>query len=133
MYRIDAVLRLPDTDAAGILFYGNYFRLAHEAYEAFMDNIDFGLPYVLSDAEILLLIAHAEADYKTSLVLGDDYTIAIRVEKIGRTSFELRYRFLDDTGELTSSLKTVHVAVSKETGEPVGLPESLKKGLSKYT
>lgn len=132
MYRIDATLRLPDTDAAGILFYGNYFRLAHEAYEAFMDHIDFGLPYVLSDAEIMLLIVHAEADYKASLALGDDYTIAIRVEKIGRTSFDLRYRFLDDTGELATSLKTVHVAVSKKTGQPVGLPESLKKSLNRF-
>lgn len=132
MYRIDATLRLPDTDAAGILFYGNYFRLAHEAYEDFMDNIDFGLAYVLNDAEILILIAHAEADYKTSLRLGDEYTIAMRVEKIGRTSFELRYRFLDDNGELAASLKTVHVSVSKETEKPVELPESLKKGLSKY-
>ena len=132
MYRIDATIKLPDTDAAGILFYSNYFRLAHEAYEEFLDNIDFGLPYILSDAEILLLIAHAEADYKSSLRLGDDYTIAIRVEKIGRTSFDLRYRFLDDTGELAASLKTVHVSVSKETEKPVELPDALKKGLARY-
>jgi YbgC/YbaW family acyl-CoA thioester hydrolase len=133
MFRIDATLRLPDTDAAGILFYGNYFKLAHEAYEAFMDDIDFGLPYVLNDAEVLLLIAHAEADYKSSIRLGDDYSITIRVVKIGGTSFELSYQFLDDDGETAATLKSIHVAVSKETGKPISLPESLKKGLSRHT
>jgi YbgC/YbaW family acyl-CoA thioester hydrolase len=132
MYKIESRIKLPDTDAAGILFYGNYFRLAHDAYEAFMDEIEFSLVHVLGDSPVLLLIAHAESDYRSSLNLGDSYTIQLKVEKIGRTSFVLAYHFISGSGETCATMKTVHVAVSKETQKPVGLPESLRKGLSPH-
>ena len=72
MYTIKDTIKLPDTDAAGILFFGNYFRLAHDVYESFLDTVDFPLSHVLTHAEVLLLIAHAECDYKTSLKLAID-------------------------------------------------------------
>ena len=133
MHRTDNTVKLTDTDAAGILFYGNYFKLAHDAYESFIDGIEFGLAYIINDADIWLLIAHAESDYRTSLRLGDKYAIEIRVDNIGRTSFTLKYDFLTLSGELIASLKTVHVAVSKATGKPVSLPEKLRANLTKHT
>ncbi len=133
MYKIQSRIKLPDTDAAGILFYGNYFKLAHDAYEALMDDIDFSLKYVLGDAPVLLLIAHAESDYRSSLNLGDPYTIQLKVEKIGRTSFVLAYRFINDSGETCAEVKTVHVAVSKATQKPVNLPDSLREGLTPHS
>ncbi|UCG61145.1 MAG: acyl-CoA thioesterase [Candidatus Zixiibacteriota bacterium] len=133
MHRTDSIVKLTDTDAAGILFYGNYFRLAHDAYESFIESVEFGLAYIINDADIWLLIAHAGSDFKTSLRLGDKYAIEIRVDNIGRTSFTLKYDFLKPAGELIASVKTVHVAVSKATGKPVSLPEKLRDNLTKHT
>ena len=133
MYKTEAKIKLPDTDAAGILFYGNYFKLAHEVYESFMEEIDFSLSYVLNDADILLLIVHAESDYKNSLRLGENYTVGLKVESIGRTSFVLSYEFSNGSGDINATLKTAHVAVSKDSNKPVGLPENLREKLQKYT
>ena len=120
---------LPDTDAAGILFFGNYIKLAHHTYELFMVSIDYDLKYILDEADELILIVHTEADYKNSLWLNDDFWIELTVEKIGRTSFELQYNFYKED-ELMAVVKTVHVAVSKESKKPVALTEKLKSGLT---
>jgi len=132
MYTIKDTIRLPDTDAAGILFFGNYFKLAHDVYESFLDAVDFPLSYVLSHADVLLLIAHAECDYKTSLKLGDKYIVNLRVEKIGRTSFILNYEFTDDSDSSIATARTVHVVVDKKSNKPVAVPASLREKLEKY-
>jgi len=132
MYTIKSAIRLPDTDAAGILFFGNYFKLAHDVYESFLDTVDFPLSYVLSHADVLLLIAHAECDYKTSLKLGDKYIVNLRVEKIGRTSFILNYQFTNDSDDPVATTRTVHVAVDKKSNKPVALPASLCEKLKEY-
>ena len=100
MYKIESKTKLPDTDAAGILFFANYFKLAHEAYESFMDSIDFGLNYIINQSDILILIAHAESDYKSSLRLSDEYELSISVEKLGKTSFVLAYEFTNGKGDI---------------------------------
>ncbi len=91
MFKKEYFVTLPDTDAAGILFFGNYIKLAHIIYEEFMTEIDFSLKYIIEDADCLILIVHTEADYKKSLYLGDKFKLSLQVSKIGRTSFELSY------------------------------------------
>lgn len=129
MFAVDAKVKLPDTDAAGILFYGNYFKLIHETYESFMDSIDYGLDWVLEKADVLLLIAHAEADYKQSLRLGDTYSLKLKVTNIGRTSFTLSYEFIKGSGESAAVATTVHVAVDKKTKRKIELPDDLRRKL----
>ncbi len=132
MFTLQQVLKLPDTDAAGIAFFGSYFRMAHEAYEAFMEHIGFGLRGILDDSEILILIAHADADYKAPLRLSDRYAIELDVEKIGRTSYILRYVFRENSGSVAATIRTVHVAINKSDHETIRLPEALRAGLEAH-
>ena len=132
MFKKDYFVTLPDTDAAGILFFGNYFKLAHVIYEEFMTEIDYSLRYVLDEADNLILIVHSEADYKKSLYLGDKFQISLQVTKIGNSSFELSYTFADSNENIVASVKTVHVVVSKEKSKPTRIPETLKEKLLKF-
>ncbi len=120
---------LPDTDAAGILFFGNYFRLAHDAYEAFMESLGFDLGRILRETDFRPLIAHAEADYKKPLPLGERVTIELTVAKIGQTSFHLRYSLKDSCDEVAATLETVHVAIDKKSGNKIPLPDELREKL----
>lgn len=130
MYKNDYIVKLPDTDAAGILFFANYLKLAHEAYESFMEEIGFSLRYIIDESDIFILIAHTEADYKSSLRLEDRYSIGITVSKIGKTSFDLTYRFVSDKKEV-AIVKTIHVVTDKESGRPLRLPRKLLDSLKK--
>lgn len=128
MFETQTDVKLHDTDAAGILFFANHFRIAHSTYESFMKSIGCGLDYIIRESDYLLLIVHAEADYKRSLFLGDNFTISLKAE-IGRTSFVLAYSFTDAQGNVASILRTVHVAIDKKTREKIPLPEKVRQGL----
>ena len=60
-----------DTGAAGRLYFANQFRLAHEAYEAFMASLGFPIGDILKAGRFGLPIVRAEADYKAALSVGD--------------------------------------------------------------
>jgi len=132
MFKVDFLVTLPDTDAAGIFFFGNYFRRIHETYELFMKKIDFSLSDIIYHSDFFLLIAHAEATYKKSMRLGEKYSVNLKVEKAGRTSFVLKYEILNNFGEITTAIKTVHVAVDKKSNKKIKLPVDLHKQLLKY-
>lgn len=132
MYENNYRVMLPDTDAAGILFFGNYIKLAHHVYEEFMETNRLGLRQVLDEEPFLILIVATEGEFKKSLRLGDKYRVQLTVEKIGKTSFTLKYRYLHD-GETVATVTTVHVAVDKESNKPIKLDETLKMLLEANT
>lgn len=129
MYTYDMTVKLHDTDAAGVLFFANYFRLAHEAYENFMASIGFDFYSIIHEADYLPLIVHAEADFKKPLHVGNEVTIEVRATKIGRTSFELAYEMKVSPEETAATAGSVHVNIDKESGRPQALPEGLKQAL----
>ncbi len=130
MYTVNTIVRLPDTDAAGILFFGNYFRMAHDAYEAFMESIGFSFSQIIKDADFLVLIARAEADYEKPLRLGEKVTVELEVEDIGQTSFALSYSLKNTHEDIAATIKTVHVTVEKKSGDKIPLPEKLRGKLA---
>jgi len=132
MYKKEYFVTLPDSDAAGILFFGNYLKLAHVLYEEFMAEIGFSLRYIIDKAEFLVLIVHSEADYKKSLYLGDTYSLGLTVSQIGNSSFELSYKFTNAESTIIAEVKTVHVVVSKKSKKAIRVPETLKEQLAKF-
>ncbi|MBU1694514.1 MAG: hypothetical protein KJ726_01965 [Verrucomicrobia bacterium] len=41
-------VRMHDTDAAGIIFFTSQLRMAHEAFESFLDSVGLGLGTLLA-------------------------------------------------------------------------------------
>ncbi len=131
MFTFSSIVRLPDTDAAGILFFGNYFRVAHDAYETLMTSMGLGFSHLLTEADFLIFIAHAEADYHQPLRLGEAITVELRVDEIKHSSFVLSFTIKDAQGQVAAKLRSVHVAVDKKSRCKVDLPESLREALTK--
>ncbi|MGA1867348.1 MAG: acyl-CoA thioesterase [bacterium] len=129
MFTYHTTIRLHDTDAAGFLFFSNQFKIAHDAFEGFLESINFSCAFLLKKADFLLPIVHAEADYRASLFVGDRITVRIQPGDIGSTSFSLLYDFINQDGRSAGKVKTVHVAVSKEHGGKISLPERLRVSL----
>ena len=133
MFETKTNIKLHDTDAAGITFFANHYRIAHTAYEAFMKSIGCGLDWIIRDADYFVLIAHSEADYMRPLFYGDTLTISIKAERVGNSSFTLAYNFKDGKGNEAALVRTVHVAIDKKTGDKIEIPERLRVGLSSLT
>lgn len=128
MYRYEAVVRLKDTDAAGVIYFANVFALAHECYEAFLDE-HVSLGRLLGEEKYTAPIVHAEADIKYAMRLSDKIAIEMDLAKTGNSSYELGYRFINDKSEAVATVTTIHVVLDKQTGEPVKIPERFREML----
>ena len=131
-FKTQRVIRLRDTDAAGVIFFVNYFVFAHETYELFLQEIDYSLQKIIEQESFLLPIVHAESDYHKMISLEEQITITLNVERIRSTSFTLVYDYFLENQELVGSVKTVHVCVDKKTHKKRPIPEALLQALKKY-
>lgn len=125
-------IRLHDTDAAGILFFGHLFRHAHDAFESFMDEIGLPLDRLLREREFLLPLTHAEADYRQPLRHGDQVRATVEVQELRRRSFAIAYRFINAQGEVAATVRTVHVQVAPDLTPATELSEPLRTALAGY-
>ncbi len=129
MFRHEAPVRLHLTDAAGVLFFGSYFTLAHDAYESFMESIDCRFEEIFTQSDFLILIVHAEGDYKAPLYTGDQLVIDLTCGRLGGRSYSLDYEIKRD-GQVVARMNTVHVCVDKESKKSRSLPDKLRTQLA---
>ncbi len=132
IYRNTLTIPFQDIDAAGVVFFAHLFRYAHESYEAFMREIDQPLEKLLGEAEILLPLVHAEADYHRALHHAEVVTLEMVVESIGESSFCLLYRCMNSEGHCSATIKTVHVVRAAQTKQKAAIPANLRRGLMLY-
>jgi 1,4-dihydroxy-2-naphthoyl-CoA hydrolase len=126
------IVRLHDTDAAGILFYANLFLYIHDAYEELLQLIGLPIASMLRDEPFILPIVQAEAQYFSPLHVGDEITVVVQVGSIGKSSFVLVFDLFAADDKLVGKAKTVHVAVSKQTQNKIALPEKLHRALKAF-
>lgn len=126
MYTYQTKIKLHETDAAGLLFFSNQFKIIHDAYEGLLENLGFGFAQLIRDKEFFLPIVHAESDYKLPLFVGDLIEVQVLVEKVGKTSFTLSYKLLDTSQRIVGLAQTVHVTIDKATRKKIPLPSDLR-------
>jgi 1,4-dihydroxy-2-naphthoyl-CoA hydrolase len=132
------VLRLPytialyDTDAVGIIFYANLFRICQQTLEALLADIGFSLPKLFSRRTMGLPIVHAEADFAKPLTVGMHVEVRAHVENIGDSSYRMAYEIWSDKDELMAKAATVQVCVDPATGNSTNLPDDFRAALQKY-
>ena len=131
MFTYKTTVKMHDTDAAGILFFGHQFRLVHDAYEHFLEIIGFSFVKILSETNFFIPVIHAEADYKSPLAVGDRLTIKGRVEKVGESSFVIGYEIRNARNAIVGTARTVHVTTNSKTRKKIPLPLDFKKKLMK--
>ncbi|HOJ33906.1 MAG TPA: thioesterase family protein [Candidatus Hydrogenedentes bacterium] len=129
MFIYQAPVRIHDADAAGVLFFGRYFTLAHDAYEAFLESKGFGAGRIFRQEKFLIPVVHAEADYKNPLWVGDLATVRLRVDEVRSRSFSISYEIYTPSNTLACRVRTVHVVVDTEKKRATTLPEELRRVL----
>ena len=76
-------VRLHDVDHAGVMFFARLFVHAHDAYEAFMAHLGLDLCAMIRTGERLPIV-HASADYFQPLRHGEQITVTLEIEALGR-------------------------------------------------
>jgi len=124
-------IKLAQTDAAGRMFFGEVFRLCHEAYEEFLATNGLPLSEIINRRSFILPIVHAEANFLAPLAVSEQISVTIMLEKIGRASFSLNYELIKSDGSTANKVQTVHACISKKNSRSLSLPTEIKKILTR--
>lgn len=128
-FRYRFSLGLSSVDRAGVLFYPELFRHAHDAYEALMTDLGQPLSDWFEGDSHALPVVHAEADYHRPLHHGVAVEVGVHVLSVGRSSFTVRAAFFSGADQLCAEVTTVHVCVHRPSGIAAALPGEFRKRL----
>lgn len=119
-----------EADGEGIVFFGNYFRLAHRALEQWLPQVGISWKEWFDNSEWGVPLRHVEADYLKPLRPGDEYEVRIAVAEFGESSVHFAYEMLVG-GAVAARLKTSHVFVSRPEMKKRPLPADIVERLKR--
>jgi 1,4-dihydroxy-2-naphthoyl-CoA hydrolase len=123
---------LQDTDAAGVIFSANIISICHHGYEAFLEEIGYGMAILFERRTLSLPVVHIEADMMKPLRPGMKTKILVRVAHLGRTSYRMSYQVVDAAGEKCATAATVHVCTDPKTNQPLNIPAEFRAALERF-
>ena len=124
-HQIDFRVYYEDTDAGGIVFYGNYLRFAERARTEWLRELGFNQ----SNLPVLFVVRKVEIDYLAPAKLDDVVTVKTSLQNMSRASITLQQDFYVEEKILAKS-SIVLVCVSRDEIRPVSLPDEIKEKLT---
>jgi 4-hydroxybenzoyl-CoA thioesterase len=119
----------PMVDVAKIVYYPEYFDLAHRFFEESLVEIcGIGYPEMM-DQKIGFPVVQTEARHIAPLRYGDDIVCTLWVEKVGDKSCTWRYKFANQDGLQVWDARVITVCVDLDTFESMLIPGELADSL----
>lgn len=126
------VVRFGHCDPAGIIYYPQYFMLAHDCKEDwFRDGVGYPLKRMITIDRRGFPIVKLDAEFMRASRLGDDLDFEITVRAIGATSLKLDY-ICRCGSEERMRISTVLVMTDLDAGAAVPIPDWLRAKLAEF-
>lgn len=120
----EVVVRLPHTDAAGVLFYPRIFEIEEELFERWLEAGGMSVRAMLDRTLAPTPIVRCEAEYRVPVRTGDRLRARLAGLDVGRSSYELQWSF--DLGDRRAmDVRVRRVAIDPAAGTAIDLPERL--------
>jgi 4-hydroxybenzoyl-CoA thioesterase len=125
-------VRFSDCDPAGIVFFPQYLVMLNGAVEQWFDE-GLKLPYaqLIGERRTGLPTVRLEVDFKAISRHGDSLTLALGLEKLGRSSLTVQTTF-HGGAELRLQVRQVLVCTSLHTHRAQALPDDVRHALVPY-
>lgn len=120
-----------DCDAAGIVFYPNFFRWMDSTFHEMSRATGFGQRRLREAFGLLgTPLLGASADFRNPASYGETLAIAARVSRIGRTSFDISYAFTIGAREICTGQEARVVGADGPSGlEAAPIPAPFRTAL----
>ena len=124
-------VRLPETDAMGIVFHGCFYTYFDVARMDYLRNLR--LLDSLRTGESKNLVAHASADFRSPARFDDVLVVQARVSEIGNSSLTFSFRVSHKReARLIAEGKSVHVMIDPSTWRPVRVPDDFRQAIRSF-
>jgi acyl-CoA thioester hydrolase len=132
---LPVVPRYAEVDQQGVVFNGHYLTWFDEACTGFLDHLGVTYPGLIATGHDIQVV-HSEIDYLAGVRWRDAVRVAVACERIGTTSFTLRFSVLrraDSTEAAEEQLairgQNVYVVVSTDDWAKRPIPNVLREAL----
>lgn len=78
-----------------------------------------------------VVIANLEIDYKQSITLGAEVTVALSVVELGTSSFRMEYE-VRVAESVVATAKTTQVVIDSDTGNPAPISDEWRKRINAF-
>jgi acyl-CoA thioester hydrolase len=130
-YWMTIEVRWGDMDAQGHVNNTVYFIYCESARIELLRKIGFkGKQAGLAEGPTLV---HASCDFKQQVIYPATLDVGLRVERLGRRSFEMSYGiFLHGTDQLVAAARSVNAWANYAKNHAVPLPDEIRAALEQY-
>ncbi|MGK7875478.1 MAG: acyl-CoA thioesterase [Xenococcaceae cyanobacterium] len=118
-------VRLPDTDAAGVVYFANVLSMCHEAYEESLVQAGISLKAFFNNSSTAIPIVHAEVDFFRPMFCGDKLLIELIPQQLSENSFQITYQIFaaSSSQKQLAKANTRHVCINPMSRSRVPLPQ----------
>jgi len=120
-----------DTDAAGIIYYANYFRFLERGRTEFLRSLGHD-QHALMQEGIAFAVRSVSAEFLRPAKLDDRLTVETSIASLGRAQVTFAQRILRDH-ELLLDAKIRVVCIDPARGKPIPMPRPIHDQLAALT
>ena len=129
----ERMMRFSDCDAAGIVFYPQYFVMFNGLVEDWVsEGLGIGFRHLVIEPQVGLPTVRLEADFRAISRMGDRVELALRVERLGSRSITLDSRCNSlDGGELRMQMRQGLGCTSLATHQTIEVPADMREAIGR--
>ena len=124
----------PMIDLAQVVYYPEYFDLAHRFFEESWEQIcGIAYPVITQQMHLGFPAVHTSSDHLAPLRYGDIVHCKLWIESVGSSSIIWKYQFRNQDEMLCWKARVVTVCVNMQTFEKQDVPADIADALRKCT
>lgn len=116
-----------DTDAMGVVYYGNYLRIYEAARGDFLHKVGMPFSKMASELNIVCPVANAEINYHKPAYLDEEIVVRTRVVMLRGARMVFDQRIFNAKDELLNDIKVTVAFVDMEKRRPVKYPDEFER------
>ena len=124
-------VRLPETDAFGIVFHANFFVYFDVARVDYLRNLD-ALQYISVANKRNNALVHADADFHSPARFDDELVVRARVSELGRSSFTFEFLASNKKENRAVASGRTTLVVLDEQWHPSSIPPAFRQAVRRF-
>ncbi|ARK29904.1 acyl-CoA thioesterase [Halalkalibacter krulwichiae] len=121
-----------DTDAAGIVFYPNYYRWMDQATHHFFTTLGFPTSTLIRDEKVGTPIIESKCNFKFPLFFDDEVTIESTMTEMKEKVFTIEHVFLKDGNKIAGGYEVrAWCDISGERPKAIAIPNEVRDAVEK--
>jgi acyl-CoA thioester hydrolase len=124
-------VRWAEVDRQGIVFNGHYLTYFDVGITEYYRALGYPYPDGLAQHGTDLYVRKAEVEYHASAEYDDEVDVCVRVERLGRSSFDFRVE-IHRTDQLLVSGKVIYVNADPMARKSAPLPDFLRNAIKAF-